>query len=283
MGPIHRLYPPHPFTIPPKDTSFGHGTRPWPAHYKPTDMPRYKLTIEYDGQPYVGWQIQAGGRTIQGEVTEAVARFCGERVRVQGAGRTDTGVHARGQVAHIELERAWRADKVRDAINFHLQPNPIAILNCEQVGDDFDARFSAKARHYRYRILPRRARATVDAGYVWWVPIALDADAMHAAAQCLVGHHDFTTFRATHCQSKSPVKTLDRLDVRRHGDEIWVEASARSFLHNQVRSMTGALKAVGAGKWSERDLVDALAACERTRCAAVAPADGLYLMSVDYR
>lgn len=245
-------------------------------------MPRYKLTIEYDGTPFVGWQIQAQGASVQGELAAAIARFCGEQVSVRGAGRTDSGVHARGQVAHIDLAKEWHSDKVRDAINFHLKPHPICVLRCEPVGDDFDARFSAKARHYRYRILSRRAPPVLEANRVWWVPAPLEIAAMHDAAQELVGQHDFTTFRATGCQAKSPVKTLDRLDVTRRGEEVWIEASARSFLHHQVRSLAGALKAVGAGKWSRQDLVEALAACDRTRCAPVAPAAGLYFMQVDY-
>lgn len=249
---------------------------------RPSAMPRYKLTIEYDGAPFVGWQIQADGNSVQGEITRAIAGFSGETVKVSGAGRTDSGVHACGQVAHIDLTRDWPADKVRDALNFHLKPWPIAILQSELVADDFDARFSASARHYRYRILSRRARPTIHAGRVWWVTKPLDVTAMANAAQVLVGNHDFTTFRSTHCQSKSPVKTLDRLDVFDHDNEIWIEASARSFLHNQVRSMAGALKAVGAGKWSAADLAAALAARDRTHCAPVAPPEGLYLMRVDY-
>lgn len=245
-------------------------------------MPRYKLTIEYDGQPFVGWQIQADERSVQGELVTAINGFAGEHVRVQGAGRTDSGVHACGQVAHFDLERDWQPFQVRDAINYYLKPNPIAVLECAQVDDGFDARFSATARHYRYRILPRRAPAALEVGRVWWVPTPLDVAAMHTAAQRLVGHHDFTTFRATQCQAKSPVKTLDQLDVFAMGSEVWIEASARSFLHNQVRSMAGALKAVGSGKWSADDLTDALVACDRALCAPVAPADGLYLMRVDY-
>ena len=246
-------------------------------------MPRYKLTIEYDGTPFVGWQIQADGRSIQGELAAAIERFCGEGVVVRGAGRTDAGVHARGQVGHIDLAKAWPADTVRDAINFHLKPNPIVVLACEDVDDAFDARFSAIARHYRYRILSRRAPAAIEADRVWWVPVALDIAAMQDAAPVLIGRHDFTTFRAAGCQAASPVKTLDRLDVTANGDEIWIDASARSFLHHQVRSLVGALKAVGAGKWSRQDLGRALAACDRRRCAPVAPAAGLYFMRVDYR
>lgn len=245
-------------------------------------MPRYKLTIEYDGTPFVGWQVQADGRSVQGELAAAIERFCGERIVVRGAGRTDAGVHARGQVGHIDLVKAWPPDTVRDAINFHLKPNPIVVLACEEIDDAFDARFSAVARHYRYRILSRRAPAAIEADRVWWVPVPLDVAAIADAASVLIGRHDFTTFRAAGCQAASPVKTLDRLDVAAHGDEIWVDASARSFLHHQVRSLVGALKAVGAGKWSRRDLERALAACDRKQCAPVAPAAGLYFMRVDY-
>jgi tRNA pseudouridine38-40 synthase len=245
-------------------------------------MPRYKLTLEYDGTPFVGWQIQADGRSVQGELAAAIQRFCGEDVVVRGAGRTDAGVHARGQVAHIDLEKSWPAGKVRDALNFHLKPAPVVVVDCVEVGDDFDARFSATARHYRYRILARRAPPALEADRVWWVPVPLDIAAMQDAAPVLVGNHDFTTFRAAGCQAKSPVKTLDRLAVMVVGEEIWIEAAARSFLHNQVRSLAGALKAVGTGKWTRDDLADALAARDRTRCAPVAPAAGLYLMRVDY-
>ena len=245
-------------------------------------MTRYRLTLEYDGTPFVGWQIQADGRSVQGEIATAVAHFCGEQVVVRGAGRTDSGVHARGQVGHVDLAKAWPADNVRNAINFHLKPMPIVIVACEAVEDDFDARFSAVARHYRYRILSRRAPPVLDVNRVWWVPVPLDVVAMQDAAPVLVGRHDFTTFRAAGCQAKSPVKSLDRLVVSQNGDEIWIEASARSFLHHQVRSLAGALKAVGAGKWSRQDLADALAARDRTRCAPVAPAAGLCFMQVDY-
>ncbi len=245
-------------------------------------MPRFKVTIEYDGTPFVGWQIQANGRSAQGELVAAIERFCGEAVTVRGAGRTDSGVHARGQVAHFDLDRDWPPDTVRDALNQHLRPNPVAVLECQAVDGEFDARFSATARHYRYRILTRRAPAVLEANRVWWVVQQLDAEAMQKAAQSLVGRHDFTTFRAAGCQAKSPVRTLDRLDVSVHGEEIWIEARARSFLHNQVRSMVGSLKAVGAGRWRAEQVAEALAARDRAACAAVAPACGLYLMQVDY-
>lgn len=245
-------------------------------------MPRFRLTIEYQGGPFVGWQRQAEGRSVQGRLEEAVAAFCGETVTVGGAGRTDAGVHALGQVAHVDLAKDWAPDTVRDAVNAHLRPDPIAVVSADRVADDFDARFSATARHYLYRIVNRRAPLTVDRGLAWQVGTPLDAEAMHAAAQALVGHHDFTTFRSAQCQAASPVKTLDRLTVRRALDEITVEASARSFLHNQVRSMVGSLVQVGQGKWRPRDMAAALEAADRTRCGPVAPPDGLYLVRVDY-
>jgi tRNA pseudouridine38-40 synthase len=245
-------------------------------------VPRYKLTIEYDGTPFVGWQIQDNGSSVQGSLTDAIAAFAGERPAVQGAGRTDAGVHALGQVAHVDLAKDWDNDTVRDAINFHLRPQPIAVLTAEQVEPSFDARFSATKRHYLYRIVNRRADLALAHNRAWRVPRPLDSAAMHAAAQKLVGRHDFTTFRATECQAKSPVKTLDRLDVRRDGDEVRVEASARSFLHHQVRSMVGSLMHVGEGKWSADDLAGALAARDRSACGQVAPPHGLYLVRVEY-
>jgi tRNA pseudouridine38-40 synthase len=245
-------------------------------------MPRYKLTIEYDGGPFVGWQRQENGRAVQQAIEEAVAAFAGEQAVVKGAGRTDAGVHALGQVAHIDLARDWPEDTVRDALNAHLKPEPVAILSVAAVGADFDARFSAVKRHYLYRISDRRAPPALDRGRVWWVPSPLDAAAMHAAAQALVGQHDFTTFRSSECQARSPVKTLDRLDVSREGGEVVVRASARSFLHNQVRSMVGSLKKVGEDKWPVTAVGEALAACDRSRSGPVAPPDGLYLMAVDY-
>jgi tRNA pseudouridine38-40 synthase len=245
-------------------------------------MPRYKLVIEYDGTPFVGWQVQDNGVSVQGVLTAAVAAFCGENIHVQGAGRTDAGVHALGQVAHIALAKAWDADTIRDAINAHLRPHPVAVLAAEPVADDFDARFSARKRHYVYRIINRRADLALEAGRAWRALRPLDALAMHEAAQCLVGQHDFTTFRAAECQAKSPVKTLDRLDVERNRDELRIYASARSFLHHQVRSMVGSLVWVGEGKWSASDLARALAACDRKACGPVAPPDGLYLVKVDY-
>jgi tRNA pseudouridine38-40 synthase len=245
-------------------------------------MPRYKLVIEYDGTPFVGWQVQDNGPSIQGALEQAASAFSGETVTMRGAGRTDAGVHALGQVAHVDFARAWDADTVRDAINAHLRPHPIAVLSAEAVADNFDARFSAVKRHYRYRIVNRRAPLALDATRAWRIPRPLDAQAMHAAAQRLVGRHDFTTFRAAECQAKSPVKTLDHLDVERHGDEVHVRASARSFLHHQVRSMVGSLALVGDGRWNADDLARALAARDRAACGPVAPPDGLYLVRVDY-
>ena len=245
-------------------------------------MPRYKLTIEYDGTPFVGWQIQAHDLSVQGVLTDAVAAFAGERVTVNGAGRTDAGVHAIGQVAHVDLSKEWDTDTVRDALTAHLRPHPVAVVAVERVADDFDARFSAVQRHYLYLIVNRRPDLTLERGRAWRVGKPLDAKAMHAAAMRLIGKHDFSTFRDAECQAKSPVKTLDRLDVHRDGDNVSIEASARSFLHSQVRSMVGSLVAVGEGRWSGADLSAALEARDRTACAPVAPPDGLYLVRVDY-
>jgi tRNA pseudouridine38-40 synthase len=245
-------------------------------------MPRYKLLIEYDGTPFVGWQVQENGASVAGAIEAAFERFAGERPKVSGAGRTDAGVHALGQVAHVDLAKNWDTDTVRDALNAHLRPHPIAILNCEQMSADFDARFSATARHYRYRIVARRADLALDRDRAWRIGKPLDMEAMQAAAQRLIGNHDFTTFRSVECQAKSPVKTLDRLAVTRAGEEIRIEASARSFLHHQVRSMVGSLAQVGEGRWSADDLAKALAARDRSACGPVAPACGLYLVRVDY-
>lgn len=245
-------------------------------------MPRYKLLIEYDGAPFVGWQVQHNGVSVQGVLTAAVAAFCGDDVHVQGAGRTDAGVHALGQVAHIDLAKSWDTDTIRDAINAHLRPHRVAVLTAEPVADDFDARFSARQRHYVYRIINRRPDLTLDAGRAWRAPRPLDVSAMQNAARCLVGRHDFTTFRAAECQAKSPVKTLDRLDVECRRDELRIHASARSFLHHQVRSMVGSLVQVGEGRWSADDLARALSARDRKACGPVAPPDGLYLVRVDY-
>ncbi len=245
-------------------------------------MARYRITIEYDGAPFLGWQRQAEGASVQGALEDALFRFSGETVSVRGAGRTDSGVHATGQVAHFDLAKAWEPFRIREALNFHLRPAPVAVIDCEEVAADFDARYSATARHYRYRILMRRAPPALERGRVWWLPMALDAGSMHDAAQALIGKHDFTTFRAAQCQANSPLRTLDRLDVSRYADEIVIEASARSFLHNQVRSMVGSLKLVGEGKWRVSELKAALEARDRSACGPVAAACGLYLARVEY-
>jgi tRNA pseudouridine38-40 synthase len=245
-------------------------------------MPRYKLTLEYDGTPFVGWQMQENGTSVQGRLAEAIKAFSGEDTIPRGAGRTDAGVHALGQIAHFDLAKDWACDKVRDALNAQLRPDPISVLACELVPDGFEARFSANARHYLYRIVNRRSPLALERKRAWHVIQPLDAAIMHAAAQVLIGHHDFTTFRSTECQAPSPMKTLDRLAVSRHGEEVRIEASARSFLHNQVRSMVGSLKLVGDGKWTANDLQQALEARDRSACGPVAPSCGLYLMKVDY-
>ena len=247
-------------------------------------MPRYRLDLEYDGTPYAGWQRQAGHHTVQAAVEQAILAFSGEQATIRGAGRTDAGVHALGQVAHVDLHRDWPADKVMGAVNAHLElaGEAAAVTAATPVSDDFDARFSATARHYLYRIVNRRAPLALEKRRAWLVKRPLDADAMHAAAQTLVGKHDFTTFRSVQCQANSPVKTLDRLDVTRSGDLIEIRASARSFLHNQVRSMVGTIKKAGEGTWSVADVRDALEAADRAACGPVAPPDGLYLVRVDY-
>lgn len=245
-------------------------------------MPRYRILLEYDGAPFAGWQRQENGPSVQAALEQAIFRLSSETVTVTGAGRTDAGVHALGQVAHFDLEKAFAADRVRDALNYHLRPAPIAVIEAAIAAPEFHARFSATARTYFYRILCRRSPPALDRGRVWHLMRNLDARAMHEAAQSLVGQHDFTTFRSSECQAKSPVKTLDRLDVRRAGNEIHVEARARSFLHNQVRSMVGSLKLVGEGKWQPADVTAALEAKDRARCGPVAPPEGLYLVRVDY-
>ncbi len=226
--------------------------------------------------------MQVNAPSIQAELSRAIAAFCQENVRPQGAGRTDAGVHARGQVAHVDLSRDFPAATVRDAVNAHLRPLPIVVTACEIVSSSFEARFSAIARHYRYLIVNRRARLALDHHRAWHVSVALNAQAMNAAAKILVGRHDFTTFRSVQCQAKSPVRTLDRLDVHRSDEAITIEASARSFLHHQVRSIVGSLKLVGDGTWTTETLQSALDAKDRTRCGAVAPSSGLTFMRVDY-
>ena len=245
-------------------------------------MPRYKLIIEYDGAPFSGWQIQENGTTVQGAMEAAVKAICGEHVRVHGAGRTDAGVHALAQVAHCDITKPFAPDRLRDGLNAHLRPHPIGVLTAEIVPDTFEARFSAIRRHYVYRIVNRRANLAIDIGHVWRLPRVLDTDAMHQAAQRLVGKHDFTTFRDTECQARSPEKTLDQLDVVRDGDNVTIATSARSFLHSQVRSMVGSLVWVGEGRWNADDLAGALRAKSRSACGPVAPPDGLYLVQVDY-
>ena len=245
-------------------------------------MPRYRLTLEYDGSAYNGFQAQTDQPTVQGSVEAAITAFCGETVRLAAAGRTDTGVHATGQVISLDLEKAWPAQTVMNALNAHLVGEAISVLDCEGVEDDWHARFSATGRRYLYRILNRPGPPALDAGRVWHMRKSMDADAMHAAAQTLVGLHDFTTFRDVNCQSKSPEKTLDVASVRRVGEEVHLVFEARSFLHRQVRSMTGTLAEVGLGRWTIDDVATALAARDRAACGPVAPSTGLYLTGVRY-
>jgi tRNA pseudouridine38-40 synthase len=245
-------------------------------------MPRYRLLVEYDGRPYHGFQAQADQPSVQASIERAIKAFCGETLRLHAAGRTDSGVHALGQVIHIDLEKAWDAAVVRDALNAHLSPEPIAILDAAAAEPDFHARFSALERRYLYRILNRKSPPALERGRVWLVKHPVDAEAMQTAAQALVGHHDFTTFRDINCQAKSPIKTLDEARVWRDGEEVKLAFTARSFLHRQVRSMTGSLAQVGLGRWSASDLAAALEARDRGACGPVAPADGLYLVSVAY-
>ncbi|MEQ1889139.1 MAG: tRNA pseudouridine(38-40) synthase TruA [Alphaproteobacteria bacterium] len=243
---------------------------------------RYKLLIEYDGAPFVGWQRQDNGPSVQAAIEDAIFAFCGERITLTAAGRTDAGVHASGQVAHCDLTRPTAPDTLRDALNAHLRPAPVSILVAERVAPDFHARFDAIRRVYRYYILDRRAPPALLRGRVWHVPRRLDAGAMHEAAQDLTGKHDFTTFRAAQCQAKSPVRTLDLLQVRRESEMIVIVAEARSFLHHQIRSITGSLKLVGDGRWDPARMAQILAAQDRRACGPVAPPDGLCLMRVDY-
>ena len=245
-------------------------------------MFRYKILIEYDGTDYVGWQRQENGLGVQQAIEDAVEKFTGQSVKVFGAGRTDSGVHALGQVAHFDLDREQTPDTVRKALNFHLKPAPIAILQATAVDDNFDARLSATGRSYVYRITNRRSPLTLEKGRSWWVPVPLDAEAMHDAAQGLIGKHDFTSFRATYCQARSPVKTLNSLDVRRNGDVIEFYVRARSFLHHQVRNFVGTLKLVGEGRWTAGDVTAALAKKDRAAAGPTAPAEGLYMVEVIY-
>jgi tRNA pseudouridine38-40 synthase len=245
-------------------------------------MPRYRLLVEYDGRPYHGFQAQGALASVQASLERAVKAFCGEEPRVHTAGRTDAGVHATGQVAHMDLARDWPAETVRNALNAHLTPEPISVLEASVAPEGWHARFSATERRYRYRILNRLSPPALDRGRVWHVKKPLDAAAMHAAAQVLLGHHDFTTFRDLACQANSPMKTLDVASVRRDGEELVLEFASRSFLHRQVRSMAGSLAWVGVGRWSAEDLKAALDARDRQACGPVAPADGLYLTHVEY-
>ena len=246
------------------------------------DMQRFRLTIEYDGSAFVGWQRQDNGPSVQSALEDSLIALTGERTTVTGAGRTDAGVHALGQVAHFDLEKPFTSEKLRDGLNHYLRPAPVSVIAASEASSDFHARFSASARHYCYRILCRRAPPVIERGRLWHVVRDLDWRAMHIAAQALVGQHDFTTFRAAECQAPSPVKTLDRLDVRHEASEIRIEASARSFLHHQVRSMVGSLKLVGEGKWRPEAMRDVLKARDRSACGPVAPPEGLYLVRVDY-
>ena len=245
-------------------------------------MPRYRLTIEYDGRPYKGFQAQESLPSVQGSIERAVKAFSGQALRLQAAGRTDTGVHAAGQVVHVDLERDWRPEVVRDALNAYLVPEPIAVIDAVVAEGDWHARFSATERRYIYRILNRKSPPALDRGKVWHVKKPLDAEAMHDAAQALIGNHDFTTFRHMQCQAKSPIKTMDVARVWREGEQVLLEFASRSFLHRQVRSMTGTLAEVGIGRWSAGDVKAALEARDRKACGPVAPADGLYLMGVKY-
>ena len=245
-------------------------------------MTRFALTIEYDGRPYMGWQRQAHGPSVQQTIEAAVHRITGEDAAVFSAGRTDAGVHAIAMRGHVDIEKPLPPFRLMEAINAQLRPAPIAIVACEEAADDWHSRFACIGRSYEYRIVNRRAPLTWVKGLAWQFARPLDAAAMHNAAQLLLGLHDFTTFRSAHCQSQSPVKTLDKLTVSRHGEEIIVEAAARSFLHHQVRSMVGSLSLVGEGKWSARDLKAALDAADRQALGLNAPPDGLYFVSATY-
>lgn len=247
-------------------------------------MQRFKLTIEYDGRPFAGWQRQADVMSVQQALEDAAFKFLpgDERILVSGSGRTDAGVHGLGQVAHVDITRDMTADQVQGAFNYHLKPHPVSVLEVEAVNDEFDARFSALKRHYIYKIKNRRAPLTHQKGLMWHVKTPLDAEAMHEAAQELVGLHDFTTFRHVHCQAKSPVKTVDYIGVERVDDEVHLTAGARSFLHHQIRSITGTLALVGRGKWNRADVKAALDAKDRNAIGHNAPPDGLYFRKVEY-
>jgi tRNA pseudouridine38-40 synthase len=243
---------------------------------------RFALTVEYDGRPFMGWQRQDHGPSVQAAIERAAREISGESIAVHAAGRTDAGVHGLGMRAHLDVTRTITPFRLMEALNAKLRPDPVAILECEEVPDDWHARFSCLARHYEYRIVTRRAPLTWERGLAWRVPHELDGAAMADAAQVLVGRHDFTTFRSAHCQADSPLRTLDRLDVTQDGDRISIFASARSFLHHQVRSMVGCLGLVGQGKWSKADLKAALDAADRTALGFNAPSDGLYFVRADY-
>ncbi|MDA8230880.1 MAG: tRNA pseudouridine(38-40) synthase TruA [Magnetospirillum sp.] len=245
-------------------------------------MPRYKLLLEYDGTGFIGWQRQDNGLSVQEALEQAVVKLCQQHATVFAAGRTDAGVHATGQVAHFDAERVFAADTLRDALNFHLKPHPVSVLGADVVDESFHARFSAVGRSYLYRIVNRRAPLALDRDRAWWIPVRLDAEAMAEGAKHLLGRHDFTTFRASECQAKSPVKTLDVLDIARDGEAIAIIAAARSFLHHQVRNMVGTLKLVGEGKWHPEDVGRALDAKDRKAGGPTAPAAGLYLTAVTY-
>jgi tRNA pseudouridine38-40 synthase len=245
-------------------------------------MPRYKLILEYDGGAFRGWQRQSEGISVQQAVENAIRGFCGETVPVTAAGRTDAGVHAMGQVAHLDLRREVVPETLRNALNHHLRPHPVVVLEAASVADDFHARFSAKARHYLYRIVNRRAPLILEERRAWQVGAPLDAEMMHEAAQRLVGRHDFSSFRSALCQARSAIKTLDRLAVRRVGDRLEIAACARSFLHHQVRNMVGTLKLIGEGRTRVEHMEEVLAARERAAAGPTAPARGLYLARVDY-
>lgn len=245
-------------------------------------MTRFALTIEFDGRPYMGWQRQKHGPSVQQALEEAIQRITGQDCIVMGAGRTDAGVHAVAMRAHVDIEKPLPAFRFMEAINAQLRPAPIAVLACEEVAPEWHARFSCIGRSYEYRIINRRAPLTWDKGLCWQYPKALDTDAMHDAAQLLIGLHDFTTFRSAHCQAESPVKTLDKLDVSRHGQDIIIETAARSFLHHQVRSMVGCLVLVGVGRWTKDDLQDALQAADRAALGLNAPPDGLFFVNALY-